>query len=257
VKPPRLRQAGFTLLELIVVIGIFALMAAMAYGGLSVVLHTRTRVETALADTAALQKAYWIMRDDFQNAVPRSVLDNDNQRRYALQYTGIDRRVSLTRAGWPNPLDLPRSTLRRLSYFYDDGKRRLVRRTWPVLDRAPRTAPVDTTVLEHVQSMRWRFLDGNGRWQEQWPTASVLQTVAGAVSPTTGSQPPPPRAVELTLEVKHWGRLRWLFTVGLPQLPGNGSSGSGLPGSPGASGPAAAQSTGSAATRGGLGGVIP
>lgn len=237
------RSAGFTLIELIVVIGIFALMAAMAYGGLSAVLRTRQDVERSLANTADLQRAYWLMRDDFQNGVARSVLDNDDQAEYALQYTGLDRRVEFTRAGWPNPLDLPRATLRRIGYFYDDAKQRLVRRTWPVLDRAPRTKPVDTDLLDHVRSMRWRFLDQNSRWQTGWPTRAAQQaaqqTLAGATpSATSGSsQVPPPRAVELTLDVRGWGRLRWLFSFGLPQLPdsANGvNNGSGVSGVGGA-----------------------
>lgn len=226
------RSAGFTLIELIVVIGIFALMAAMAYGGLSAVLRTRQDVEHALSNTADLQRAYWLMRDDFQNGVARSILDNDDQVEYALQYTGLDRRVDFTRAGWPNPLDLPRATLRRIGYFYDDAKQRLMRRTWPVLDRAPRTAPVDTDLLDHVRSVRWRFLDQNGRWQTDWPTQAAREALTGATPSTTGglSPVPPPRAVELTLDVQGWGELRWLFSFGLPQLPNSAGNGSGVPG---------------------------
>lgn len=215
-------QRGFTLLELIVVVGIFAVMAAMAYGGLSVVLRTRSDVEQAMDKTAAVQKAFWIMRDDLQNLQPRSILDNDGQTAYALQSNGLERGISFTRGGWPNPLSLPRPTLKRVAYFYDDGKRTLVRRLWPVLDRAPRTQPQDTVMLEHVEDLRWRFLDGQGNWQDSWPTQAMLSVIAGTL-PANRQQamPPPPRAVELTMQLRGWGRLRWLFTAGLPQLPDN------------------------------------
>lgn len=229
----RRRSSGFTLLEMIVVIGIFALMAAMAYGGLSAVLKTRASLDTSLDRISALQKAYWIMRDDFQNGINRSILDNDDQIEFALQYVGIDHRVSFTRAGWPNPLNLPRSTVRRLGYFYDDDKKELMRRTWPVLDRASRTQPDDTLLLKNVDEVKWRFLDESGQWQDGWPTQSALQTVAGtgvAVSGASSRTPPPPLAVELTMRTSDWGKLRWLFTYGLPRLSGNPQGVSGLPG---------------------------
>lgn len=227
------RCNGFTLLEIIVVIGIFALMAAMAYGGLSAVLKTRASLDRSLDRISALQKAYWIMRDDFQNGINRSILDNDDQVEFALQYVGIDQRVSFTRAGWPNPLNLPRSTVRRLGYFYDDNKKELMRRTWPVLDRAPRTQPDDTLLLKNVNQVKWRFLDENGQWQDSWPTQSALQTAAGTGTAVTGISshtPPPPLAVELTMRTGDWGKLRWLFTYGLPRLPGNPQGVSNLPG---------------------------
>lgn len=232
----RRASGGFTLLELMVVIGIFAMMAAMAYGGLSAVLKTRASLDVSLDRIAALQKAYWIMRDDFQNGIGRTVLDNDGQQEPALLYTGIDRRVDFTRAGWPNPLDLPRPTLRRLGYFYDQDKKQLMRRTWPSLDRAPRTQPDDTLLLEKVEDVNWRFLDETGQWQDHWPVQTVTGTVpqvVGATGAASGRALPPPRAVEITLKTSDWGTLRWLFAYGLPQLPngvtssGTGSSGLG------------------------------
>ena len=220
--PGALRRinGGFTLLELMVVIGIFAMMAAMAYGGLSAVLKTRTSLEASLDRTAALQKAYWIMRDDFQNGIHRTVLDNDGQVEPALLYTGIDHRVDFTRAGWPNPLDLPRPTLRRLGYFYDPDKKQLIRRTWPALDRAPRTKPDDTVLLDKVDDIKWRFLDKTGQWQDHWPTTTASGTtpLISASGSTTAQSLPPPTAVELTIKTGDLGTLTWLFAYGLPEL---------------------------------------
>ncbi len=220
------------------VIGIFALMAAMAYGGLATVLKTRAQLDTSLDRIGMLQKVYWIMRDDFQNGLNRSILDDNGQAEFALQYVGIDHRVAFTRAGWPNPLNLPRSTLRRLGYFYDDDKKQLMRRTWPVLDRAPRTQPDDTLLLKNVDAVQWRFLDASGQWQDSWPTPSTLQsagTSGAAAGAGPGRIPPPPHAVELTMQTSDWGKLRWLFSYGLPRPSGNlqdvnGLSG-GVPGS--------------------------
>lgn len=216
-------ERGFTLLELIVVIGIFALVAAMAYGGLISVLKTRAAIASRLDRTAAYQKAYWIMRDDFQNGVDRPVRDDYGQLQLAFRYTDLDHRVDFTRGGWTNPLDLPRPPLRRVGYFLDIDKKALMRRTWPVLDRAPQTKPVDTVLLKSVDDIRWRFLEQSGDWQDHWPGDSALQAAqtAAAANPAgadnVASSIPPPRAVELTLNTEDWGKLRFVFSYGLQQ----------------------------------------
>lgn len=206
----RRQPGGFTLLELLVVLGIFAVMATMAYGGLDTVLNARQSIDTALRRTAQLQKAYWIMRDDFQNGSDRTVIGDSDNRLPALRTQETDRQVGFTRFGWPNPLDLPRSTLRRVGYLYRGDRDQLLRRIWPVLDRAPSTQPVDTVLLGGITRMRWRFLDDHGQWHRQWPASG------GATS--GGDVAGPPRAVELTLETDSWGRLRWLFSYGEPAI---------------------------------------
>lgn len=202
------RAAGFTLLELIVVIGIFAVLAVMAYGGLRTVLDARGRIDRSLEHTEALQKAFWIMRDDFINADQRAITDGDGQVVPAFIYVPLDHRVGFTRGGWPNPTDLPRSTLQRVGYLYNEDEHRLLRRTWPVLDRAPQTKPTDTPIVHGVSQARWRFLDSAGRWHEHWPAQAALTAQPGV-------QIPPPQAVELRFTVKGWGKIRWLFSYGV------------------------------------------
>ncbi|MDE2149887.1 MAG: type II secretion system minor pseudopilin GspJ [Gammaproteobacteria bacterium] len=202
------RPDGFTLLELIVVIGIFAVMAAMAYGGLRSVLNARGRIEASLARTAAFQKAYWVMRDDFINADARPITDGDGQRKPALLYVPLDRRLGFTRGGWGNPTDLPRSTLQRVGYVFDYDKQQLLRRTWPVLDRAPQTQPVDTLLLDRISQVHWRFLDANGQWHDVWPDTGAVQT-------RSAGDAPPPQAVELQFTARDWGQIRWMFSYGI------------------------------------------
>ncbi|HEU0195847.1 MAG TPA: type II secretion system minor pseudopilin GspJ [Nevskiaceae bacterium] len=236
--PPRTRQCprcapadGFTLLELLVAIGVFAVMAAMAYGGLISVLDIRAQLQDRFDRTAAYQKAYWLMRDDFQNGLNRPIRDGADSVRFALQYTPLDHEVDFTRGGFPNPLHLPRSTLRRIGYFWDSDKKALVRRTWPVLDRTSTTQAVDTVLLTEVEALHWRFLATTGQWYPRWPTAAAL---AQALTNPTGAapnaadvpqnSPVPPAAVELTMETRDWGKLRLLFAYGLPQLAGSNAA---------------------------------
>ena len=53
---------GFTLLELLVALAIFGLLAAMSYGGLQAVLNQQWHTEQAADSLAELQKMYLLMR---------------------------------------------------------------------------------------------------------------------------------------------------------------------------------------------------
>lgn len=212
-------QAGFTLLELIVVIGIFGIFAAMAYGGLNGVLKTRQRIEQGLQRTEDYDRAYLRLRTDFQNASGRLVRDGNGDDQPAFGHDSYTQRVEFTRGGWQNLLSLPRPTLERVSYALEeedaadksrskrDKDMKLVRRSWYVLDRAPQTKPVEVTLLDHVESLEWQFYDESGAKSDSWPPTS------GSTVPA-GPKQPPPTAVELTLKTQDWGELRMLFRVG-------------------------------------------
>ncbi len=200
------REAGFTLMEIIVVLLVFAIMSVMAYGGLGTVMSTRTAVEAAMTRTTEYQKAYMRLRNDFQNIRDRPARDNYGDVQPAFSGTR-EGAVEFTRGGWRNPLFLPRSSMERVTYALEDGK--LMRATWRVLDRAQDSVPVKLPLLDKVDEIRWRYLDRQNEWQESWPPQSQN---SGQLSPSA-PQPTPPRAVELTLLTKDWGELRFLFKI--------------------------------------------
>ncbi len=212
-------QRGFTLLELIVVIGIFGVFATMAYGGLTTVLSARAKIEDNLARTEEYDRAYLRLRTDFQNAAPRGVRDGTGEELPPFGFDSFAQRIEFTRGGWQNLLSLPRSTLERVSYALEESEyadrsrgtrfldKRLVRRSWNVLDRAAQTKPVEVTLLDRIQNVEWRFFDANGQKSESWPASN------GNVGVPNAKQPPP-TAVELTLKTRDWGKLRMLFRVG-------------------------------------------
>lgn len=210
-------QSGFTLIELLVVVLIFSIFALMAYGGLDVVLKSRVQVESALARTAALQKAYARLRDDFQQVRNRPARDafGDPQPPLRLERATASERVEFTRSGWRNPLYLPRASLERVSYRIDDGK--LLRESFRVLDQAQDSKPVSAVVLEDVTEARWRFLDGDRAWQTAWPPESVGAAAEGVSAL--------PLAVELVLETKDIGTLTFLYRLGIEpaQIPASGA----------------------------------
>jgi general secretion pathway protein J len=238
--------AGFTLLELMVVILVFGIFAAMAYGGLNTVLNTRNRVESALARTAEYQRAYLRLRTDFANASSRTILNGDGDVQPAFGYDSYYKRIEFTRGGWSNPTLLPRATIERVGYFLDDTKgddKKLVRRSWRVLDRAPQTQPIDETILDPVDSVKWRFLDSNQQLSDSWPPSGT-GTGQGFGS-TSNQNAPIPAGIELTMTTPDWGEFRLVFRFGPEGISGTQPGSTTTPAT--GTTPASATTTGTAA----------
>lgn len=195
------RAAGFTLLELLIAIAVFAIMAALAYGGLSSVLRARETTAAAASRLRALQQTMLLLGRDLDQALPRSIRDQYGDVKPAL-YGGADW-IEFTHGGWANPTGALRSELQRVAYTVRDKK--LVRDNWQVLDRAPDSKPYEATLLGGVKSLALRYLDANGAWQESWPPQQQQST--------TPQQLPLPRAVEVTLDLDHWGTVTRLFRL--------------------------------------------
>lgn len=221
------RNGGFTLLELVVVLAIFGIVAVMAYGGLNNVLKARVAIEDNLQRVSELQRAYLRMREDFQQLQPRAVRDEFGEAQSAV----LGRReegVEVVHGGWRNPAGHPRSQLQRVRWFVEDDQ--LIRGHYRYLDRAPRSEPARLRVLDDVERMRLRYLDGNREWQPQWPPD--LRS-----NPDAQGDPTPPLAIEITLETDQWGTMTFLFPSGsmaaLRAADGNGSGFSGGGNNPG------------------------
>lgn len=207
-------QRGFTLIELLIAIAVFVVMAAMAYGGLSAIIDTRETVTAALDRSKTLQMSVWRMRRDIEQIVNRPIRDGFGDRQPAI-LGSPDLGLQFTRNGWRNPLGDLRSSLQRVFYRIDEDDN-LVRAYWRVLDRAQDSAPVESTLLEDVSNVEWRFLNADREWQDRWPVNAAPGALAGAAQATAGvaaSAYDPPLAIELRVTTPRWGDLRLLFMI--------------------------------------------
>jgi general secretion pathway protein J len=221
------RTRGFTLIELLIAISIFALVSSMAYTGLNNVLRARDRVEAEREFWRGLTLVFLRMQDDFAQARPRQARDQFGIAQPALVGQSTDIRatgapsVEFTRGGvfvfeLPPDKDAddadqnpppPRSDLERIAYRYHDGI--LYRWSWPVLDRAPTTEPVETVMLRDVESFEVKFLNEQAtstlnQWFTSWPP------------PSTGGTPGTaelPRGVRVELKLKGRDEITRLFLI--------------------------------------------
>lgn len=196
-----IRQGGFSLLELLVAVAVFAAVSAVAYGGLSSVLKTRQQTEQYMARLQALQHTLSALQRDITQAVPRPVRDPYGEKQPAL-YQPADRLLALTRTGRPNPLGLKRSGLRRVAYALEEDK--LVRYLWGVLDPPQGVEPYRVVMLEGVRNVEIRFVDQQREWQNQWPVLSAEDA---------GTESDIPLAIEVTLDLERWGEFRRLIPL--------------------------------------------
>lgn len=196
------RQSGFTLLELLVALGIFALLAAMAYSGLTSVMAARKMTTEHAERLSQLQMAFLWLGRDIEQAINRPIRNEYGEVRPAMLGVETGRyQLELTHTGWRNPAGRARSNLQRVAYGLRDGN--LLRIYWNVLDRAQDSAPLESVLLEGVDKLELRFLNDRNQWQNSWPSSQL-----GGVASVT-----PPRAVEVTLETKAEGRITRLFRV--------------------------------------------
>ena len=86
-------QRGFTLLEVIIAIAIFALVSAMAYSGLANVLRSSERVEAERNTWRAFSMLFLRMEDDLAQARPRTIRDVNGAVLNAMQGQATDTRA--------------------------------------------------------------------------------------------------------------------------------------------------------------------
>lgn len=207
------RAGGFTLLELLISLSIFALISVMAYGGMTRVLAQREQTEVQAQRLKYLQLAFGVLARDLEQAVERRVRDSLGSPLEALIGGSGQDGMEFTRLGFANPAGLPRSEVQRVVYVHDDG--RLLRRTWRVLDRAQDSVADEQVLMEGVRDFSLRFLDQNSEWQPRWPPPAGL----GSAGPVAGL----PRAIEVTVESDDFDRLTWLFRLPQPVAAGTGT----------------------------------
>ena len=195
------KQAGFTLVELMVSLLIFAMLSAAGVALLAFSVRAQGAANDALREVAALRRVNALLSADLAQAVPRPFRDRAGALRPAFTGDAGAGGVALgmVRGGWSNPDGLPRASLQRVEYRL--AADRLERIAWPHVDGAEPLAPA--VLLTGVSSLRLRYRTA-GAWTDRWdnPIADAL-----------------PQAVELVADVERLGAVRQVFLVGVGALP--------------------------------------
>ena len=193
---------GFTLLELLIAISIFAIVGVLAMSGYNELIMQRERAAETMARARTIQRAMTRLAQDFAQLEPRPVRDATASTANPSLYSTSSGAIELTRSGWTNPAGVARATLQRVGYRLENGK--LLREYWNVLDRTLSSQPLQAVQVDKVTGFTLRFMDRNRQWQNRWPADSV---------PPNERNRALPLAVEITLTLEDWGELTRVIEV--------------------------------------------
>jgi general secretion pathway protein J len=188
------RQSGITLLELLIVIAVFAIMSAAAYSGLQSSLKAEENFSAAMKDLEAVQMSLTLFQRDIMQLSPRTIRDayGDDEAAIVL-YNG--RELFFTRGGNFSSLKLDHTELTRVAYSLQDEQ--FIRSYWRHLDSTQGDQPLRASLLSKITHLQIRVLDQNNAWHLNWPMSNNTKI----------------RAVEITLELEGWGEIRRLLPV--------------------------------------------
>jgi general secretion pathway protein J len=192
------RCRGFTLIELLVAMAIVAVIGVMALGGLNRVIEQQTIARERAQRWQKIQLAMRVIVQDLEQLHPRPTREELGEAYQPALIADPSAQFDLefSRGGWANPAGLPRGTVLRVAYDWEEDK--LVRLNWSVMDRTLATPPVQTELLDKVTNVEIRFLDAGGTWHVDWPP---LQMNGGQRFIER------PRAVEFAVELEDFGRV--------------------------------------------------
>ncbi|MFK7940741.1 MAG: type II secretion system protein GspJ [Roseovarius sp.] len=212
---------GLTLIELVVALGIFALVAIMGLQSLTVSLSLRDRLGAQANATDQLGQGTALLRNDLASALPMVFFAPGNTApASAIWPIRGGRGFSLSVGGQPGiPLasgHVDAVEKQRVDWRYHPQDERLTRQAWPTLYpvRASQQGP-EMQVLDGVTALSMRsYWSGQG-WvpglRSGVPVDPSQQAAgdddrAGGVAPEVYSGTLP-RAVEITLETRDFGQI--------------------------------------------------
>lgn len=205
---------GFTLLEVLVAMSIFAIIGLGASQMLQTVIKSHERTSEKSESFARLTRGINRMERDFLQVTSRPVRDEYGEPLPPLMAGNSGRYlVEMTRTGWSNPLGRQRSQLQRVAYDLIDGEVR--RHFWLVLDRAEDSEAITQPLFDDVEDLRINMISREGEATGSWPEVTMESAL--------------PVAAEIIVATGRHGEIRRLVNfpaeavVTSPEEPPNGA----------------------------------
>lgn len=214
------RQRGFTLLEMILALAIFAILGITGLYLLQTVIRTDGISQEKSQRLAELQRAFAIIDRDFSAMRLRPVRTStpgvfDPALKAEHSNSTNNDAITFTQAAWFNPgAQLPRSTLQRVTYqlqkrsvdTHVDGKtqqsdqqelqqQELQRQYFDRVDVPSGATPHLQHLLSNVSGLKLRYYQ-KGQWLDSWSDTNQL-----------------PEAIEVTLTLPDYGDITRRFLI--------------------------------------------
>ncbi len=208
------RSQGFTLIEVLVAIAIFASLSVAAYQVVNQVQRSNELSQERSARLQEIQRGFVYLDSDFRQMALRQFRHEGQapENRLILWQPNLleseGKGLLFTRLGWLNPQNqFPRGEVAKIGYRLKQGK--LERVWWRYPDTAVGEPPVVLPIFSGVEDFDMRFYNGE-TWLKEWQADLSL-----------------PLAVEIKLTFEDYGEITRIYltaagTINASSAPNNG-----------------------------------
>ncbi|CAH0497293.1 type II secretion system minor pseudopilin GspJ [Novosphingobium sp. CECT 9465] len=184
---------GFTLVEMLIALALFAVIAVGALGLLRFSVDAELASRNKTDSIAAQRRFLSVWTADLAQAVPRPARDQGGQVHPAFEANVDGVLIRLTRSGWDNVDGAARPSLQKVEYRLTPAA--LVRAGYPFPDGAAPEGGAEMLPLTGAPTVRFRNKDGN--WRDRWEPqlTTELPVAVELLLPQAGR--PPLRIVSL------------------------------------------------------------
>ncbi len=173
---------GFTLLEMLIAIAIFAMLGIAANSVLSIVLTNDDTTKQFAQKLKSLQQGFGIIQRDMGQMVARTPrLIEGGRGNTVIQVGNIIPNVDgkalvFYRLGWLNPDGmLPRGSIQSVAYVMTNDE--LERWYFPYPEPEIGAEPIKTVIIKNVNDIDYSFFDGQS-WQKQFDATHLPKAIA-------------------------------------------------------------------------------
>lgn len=195
------KSHGYTLIEILIALAVFAILATITTSVLYNAFTTRSRVNEQSEHLNKLQLAISLMQQDTSQAVERAI--RSNEMHLFPAFMGETNYLEFTRDGNANPGNIEkRSTLQRVAYVCEKGA--LQRRTWDRLDPINRNNHEDKLLIDHLSDCHFAYLNHDLQVLPEWLALGIT---------LNQRREPMPKAIQVNMNLRGQGEINLLFTL--------------------------------------------
>ena len=191
------QQRGFTLIEVLIAITIFAIMITIGYSGLSSMTRSQEITEKNIQRLSDLQLGFKLIQNDLEQAIDRPIRDELGDQQGSMR-SGIDdsNLIEFVRLGWNNPSEQARSRLQHIYYELNDNQ--LIRHYYYHVDQTQGVESIQRVLFDQVNAIEINYINNDRESVGNW---------------SSESNTPLPLAIEIIISFDDIGDVRRLFRV--------------------------------------------
>ncbi len=150
-------EQGFTLVEVLIALFIFAIISVGATQALTASLRGKTQMNAHLQQVSNLENMRALLRSDMASiTLVQRREPYGNPEPYILKSGGGDTLLDFTRTGRANPGGLsPRGELQHVAYVFEQGQ--LIRRSFSQINPAPQSNYIDRVLMQGLTKAELQF----------------------------------------------------------------------------------------------------